>query len=281
MVEVVEQYEENDEPLIVFSAHRAPIDYLGQRPGWITITGDTSVTERGTIVEDFQAGKYKGIALTISSGGVGITLTHAAHALFVDLMWTPALNWQAEDRLCRIGQDRGCQIHWLVMKHPVELRVHQLLTIKKENIAAGVDEARTTSQDAVSYNLNLDILDNASVETPGGKRPQEVTALQRIRQTMAKSEAIKVPVESRVSVARDAANPIEKWAKAGLLRLSESDPDRAREINGVGFNKYDGAFGHDLAKRVVAGKGLTEKQWRAAIKLLHKYQRQVGAPPAM
>ena len=42
------------EPLVVFSAYRAPVDLLAGREGWASITGDTSSTRRGEIVEAFQ-----------------------------------------------------------------------------------------------------------------------------------------------------------------------------------------------------------------------------------
>jgi intein/homing endonuclease len=100
MLEEVESYEESDTPLIVFSAHKAPINELAKRDGWEIITGDTDPEVRRNIVHAFQNGKLKGVGLTIKAGGVGLTLTRASHALFVDLDWTPALNIQAEDRMC-------------------------------------------------------------------------------------------------------------------------------------------------------------------------------------
>ena len=39
------------------------------------------------------------LVATIQAGGVGITLTRAAHVLFLDLDWTPALNEQVGLRL--------------------------------------------------------------------------------------------------------------------------------------------------------------------------------------
>ncbi len=103
-LEIVEEYEENDTPLLVFSAHKYPTEQIGKREGWAIINGDTSNTQRQKIVDDFQNGKLKGIAATIKAGGVGLNLTYASNQLFIDLDWTPVLNLQAEDRTCRIGQ---------------------------------------------------------------------------------------------------------------------------------------------------------------------------------
>ena len=109
VLEYVEDAEANEVPLIVASAHRAPIDALHDRTGWLTITGDTGDSTRQDIVDMFQKGWYlqrgsrervHGVGLTIRAGGVGITLTRAWLMLFADREWTPALNSQCEDRIC-------------------------------------------------------------------------------------------------------------------------------------------------------------------------------------
>lgn len=279
MLDQVEMYEENDEPLVVFSAHTAPINYLKERSGWAIITGDISQTNRDRIIEDFQAGKYKGLGITIQAGGVGITLTHAAHALFVDKMWTPALNWQAEDRICRIGQTRGCIIKSLVCSHVLEQRIYELLGIKTEMIQKGVDTAKTTETDVTDYNLNMSVLKGAKIGD--GKQIIPTTkAIDRIVQIVAKSNTIKTPDNVRANVARrQAETPLEHWVAGALKKLSSVDGDRAREINGIGFNKMDSAIGNSFAEQVIRGGGLSDKQWKTAASFLRKYQKQVGAVP--
>ncbi len=130
LVALVEQYEEQEVPLVVFSAHRHPIDVLGQRKGWAIITGDTEPEKRTAIAEAFQAGKLRGVAATIRAGGLAITLTAAWHCVFVDLDWTPALNRQAEDRLHRLGQDKSVLITYLIADNVVDARVTRALARK-------------------------------------------------------------------------------------------------------------------------------------------------------
>lgn len=132
LLELVDEYEDNETPLVVFSAHRMPIDILKKREGWIVITGSTNPMKRAQIETDFQAGKYKGIAGTIRAMSEGLTLTYAHHAAFVDLDWTPAQNNQAEDRVCRIGQDRGVNIIRLVADHDLDRMITDLLVRKAE-----------------------------------------------------------------------------------------------------------------------------------------------------
>ncbi|MDP2727939.1 MAG: SNF2-related protein, partial [Dehalococcoidia bacterium] len=79
LLELVESYEEEETPVVVFSAHKAPVEALAGREGWATITGATSPQKRTEIVQGFQDGNYKGIAITIKAGCEGITLTHASN----------------------------------------------------------------------------------------------------------------------------------------------------------------------------------------------------------
>jgi SWI/SNF-related matrix-associated actin-dependent regulator 1 of chromatin subfamily A len=152
MMTVVEEYSETETPLLVFSAHRAPVDALSSREGWSVITGDTSLDERAQIVEQFQAGKLQGVALTIQAGGLGLTLTRASHVLFVDRHWTPALNLQAEDRVCRIGQRaQSIQVTVLVDDSPIERRVSELLeekiTLIEQAIERTAPSVTTTAEE--------------------------------------------------------------------------------------------------------------------------------------
>jgi SNF2 family DNA or RNA helicase len=139
--EVVELYEEEGVPLVVFSAHRAPVEALAGRSGWKGILGDTAPEERQAITEEFQAGGLKGVASTIQAGGVGLTMTRASTVLFVDLDWVPANNAQAEDRLCRIGQEADkVRVVRMVSDHALDRRVLEVLARKIE-LARAVFEA--------------------------------------------------------------------------------------------------------------------------------------------
>ncbi len=142
MLDQVEHYESSGTPLVVFSAHRAPIDLLADRDGWAVITGDTKASERTRIAASFQAGAYKGLGGTIEAAGVGITLTYANHEIFVDREWTPSLNEQAEDRELRHGQKNAVFIDILVANHALDQRVAEILEGKRTIIEGSVDAAR-------------------------------------------------------------------------------------------------------------------------------------------
>lgn len=256
MLAAVAEYEEAGEPLVVFSRHLAPVHALGERAGWRTITGETSDEERTEIVRAFQAGELRGVGGTIQAMGVAITLTHASHMLFVDRDWTPALNDQAAARCMRIGQRRAVLARVLVARHPLDQRIEELLGQKQTLIRATVGAAQ---QPEPAVHRFSDVI---QVAAPA---PQTPVAPRAARST---------PQSKR----RAPETPTEEWARRALLALTENDPDRAQQKNGVGFNRTDNEFGHSLAQQA-AGAGLTAKQWAAAARLCKKYHRQVGRPP--
>lgn len=140
-IEIVEEYEEQGEPLIVFSAHRAPVLALGKRPGWACITGSTNARARRDIKDKFQAGQLKGVAGVTRAMGEAITLTHGCTLLFVDLEWVPEQNRQAEMRALRFGQKRGVIVIRLVANHPLDRRVLELLAERQAFIEATTERA--------------------------------------------------------------------------------------------------------------------------------------------
>jgi hypothetical protein len=251
MLEMVESYEAAGTPLVVASAHRAPVDALAMRPGWAVITGDVSPQERQEIVTEFQAGRLYGVALTIAAGGVGLTLTKAADMLFVDRDWTPALNLQAEDRIHRIGQDRPVTYSYLTIDHPIERRIAALLGVKSALAAATLDAAPPTPTEATTPAV---VRPTVIIETEeeAAARLAEVDA--RITATTpvhARRAARIADTRTRIVVWRDryvtediageiSAEIACKVEAAAAYLHSVCDGAQAKD--GAGFNKPDAAI---------------------------------------
>ena len=243
LLEIVEEYEDAGEPVVVFSAHRAPVDVLGNRTGWGLITGDQSSEERTAAVEAFQAGRLRGLACTIQAGGVGLTLTKAAHVLFVDRAWTPALNVQAEDRVCRIGQTRGVVVTTLVAAHALDERVTEVLLEKERLIAATIDAAvgrAPVVMGGVGTPLDLDSIRQelvrpaAPVEERGnGTTSREETAIPNGYFTVILDDGDHVTLRVRVAS--------EKSALRGKRIVSYlAGPENTSDYVGCGFVGEDG-----------------------------------------
>jgi len=114
-----------DKQFVVFSQSKQIINLLARRLENKGIehgilTGDTSQEARGTIVKEFQAGRLRVFAGTISAGGVGLTLTAASTVIFIDRAWSPAHNHQAEDRCHRIGQKNAVHIIDIIARDTID-----------------------------------------------------------------------------------------------------------------------------------------------------------------
>lgn len=305
LLEWLEQFEENEEPLIVFSRHRGPIDALATRPGWGTITGDQSAEERGRVEEAFQAGRLLGVCATIQAGCEALTLTRSARVVFVDLDWTPALNMQAEDRACRIGQTRGVIVTRIIANHDLDRYVIEALARKQAIISSSVDAAAVVTvgvQDASTLAGVPCTEGNAEpwyAEIPASREwlqmhppaatdrnGSAVEAQRSAREGAAGTPLDWILVDNVLAMPepeyrptnrrRAASTPEEAWAAGALATLAACDTDRAREQNGIGFNRIDNTLGHSLAEQIAIG--LTDKQWTVAVKIAMRYPKQVGRP---
>ena len=139
LIELVRDLEEDEEPTLVFSAHLAAADIIGQREGWGSITGGSG--DRTNVENKFQAGELKGVVGTIQAAGVAITLTRATHVVFLDLCWTPALNEQSMYRCHRIGTDHPVFVKRLMSNHALDIRVATLLDRKARLIDKTINGA--------------------------------------------------------------------------------------------------------------------------------------------
>ncbi|HRI66523.1 MAG TPA: SNF2-related protein [Polyangium sp.] len=108
---------------------------------------DGSTTDRGTVVNDFQAdGGPAVMLLSLKAGGVGLNLTAADHVFLLDPWWNPAVEDQAADRTHRIGQDKPVFVYRVVAKDTVEERILALQDKKRAVADAALGEAgRATS----------------------------------------------------------------------------------------------------------------------------------------
>jgi SWI/SNF-related matrix-associated actin-dependent regulator of chromatin subfamily A-like protein 1 len=282
MLEIVENHEEEEIPLVVFSAHRAPIDTLAQREGWATITGSTKPEDRQGIVRKFQSGELKGVGLTIAAGGVGLTLTRAWKALFVDLDWTPALNSQAEDRICRIGQTKPCEIVRMVSDHVLDRHIHELIAEKIDlfnnaidgnigNVKLTISEGETDEQYAVRM---------AALQAEFDAKQVEAEALNEKARRDAAKKKVNMIVEREMNKATNGGKKKFKLPEfTPVLIQSIKDNlakmlgvcDGAQERDNVGFNKPDA-----LLSRWLYAAGLDEPETlEAAYLMLCRYPRQV------
>ena len=85
-------------------------------------------TQKNKFMEDDSC---KVIICTIAAAGVGLTLTKADTAIFLDESWTSASNEQASDRIHRIGQNNSVNIITLICKGTIDEFVHRIVKKKR------------------------------------------------------------------------------------------------------------------------------------------------------
>ena len=108
LVEILEEM--GEEPTAVFAQSRQLIELAAKKLGDLDISygmivGGQTPDEREWNKNNFQDGKTRVILCTIAAGGIGITLTRAATAIFLQRSWSMVDNSQAEDRVHRIGSE--------------------------------------------------------------------------------------------------------------------------------------------------------------------------------
>lgn len=117
---------------------------------------DTSASRAATVVRLREVAKKKPVCLvaTIDSVGVGIDLSFADIAIFVDLDWVPSKLLQAEGRLHRHGQTRSVTIYYLVgigtADEYVQKKVIERLDLY-ERILGGAQEAKGLREDLGAF----------------------------------------------------------------------------------------------------------------------------------
>lgn len=139
LVDIIEST--NGAKLVVFSQFRTALERIVERFGRDRVlptsamgmlTGSVPTNVRAEVVEAFQWEKDPQVLfVTTQAGGTGLTLTAASTAIFLDKLWTPAMNTQAQDRLHRIGQDEPVTIIELLAENSVEGRIEGTLRFKQ------------------------------------------------------------------------------------------------------------------------------------------------------
>jgi SNF2 family DNA or RNA helicase len=134
--------------VVVFSVSRQLADIAGaacQEAGYRCgyITGSQSKSARKDDIDAFQAGKLDVMIATAGAGSLGITLTAAGTAVFLQRSWQLDQAIQAEDRLHRIGQENDCvEIIDIIALATVDDRVRELLRIKGGQLSQLIRDPR-------------------------------------------------------------------------------------------------------------------------------------------
>lgn len=232
------------------------------------IDGRTANEDRQPTVDRFNDDPAKRVlVLGIRAAGVGLSVK-ASVEVFAELDWTPGVVAQAEDRCHGIG--RGIEGEPLLVQHIVlegslDAKMAKTIVAKQDVADKALDKNGLQSVGSepvltVTVGSVLDSSQGAS-EAETGTKPQSGDKNSPTA-TLAPANAVPVAV----------SDALREHVHSGLRMLAGCDQDHARSLNGVGFNKFDGEFGHALAERT----RLTDGMVAAGLKLVTKYRRQLG-----
>jgi len=134
------------EPVVIFTQFREVQRCMVERLKKLghesfVLNGDTPMKDRVPTVQRWEATATRqgltpknpsALVAMLQVAGVGLNMTAASTAIFIDKLWVPALNIQAEDRLHRIGQKSTVTIIEVIARKTVEQRVLQILQRKSK-----------------------------------------------------------------------------------------------------------------------------------------------------
>lgn len=144
--EFYENEENKDKKILVFFHHKEMCQLLTEffttkvPMKFMKIDGETNPMKRGEYVKDFQENSETKVALlSITAAGVGLTLTAASIVFFTELVFTPGILVQAEDRAHRLTQKSTVNILYLLLKSSFEDVMWDIIQRKMINVSKILD----------------------------------------------------------------------------------------------------------------------------------------------
>jgi len=138
VVELLSGYPE-DVKVVVFAWHREVVSEIVKALQDTDrtvdyITGEVSEEKRQKAIDAFQTGGLNTLVMNMQAGGVGITLTAATKALYVQFPYS-AIHWiQSQKRVHRIGSKQPVQIIKIIIEKSIDEDVYKILQDRVVNI---------------------------------------------------------------------------------------------------------------------------------------------------
>lgn len=151
LLEVLE--ERPGQPVVAFAPSRQLMVLAGNAAAAVGlkvgyIVGGQTPKERTAVRETFQRGDLDMVCVTTGAGGVGLTLTAARTAVFLQRPWSLVEAMQAEDRLHRIGAEghESIEVIDIVASKTIDTRVRAVLRERAGQLADLVQDPRVVAE---------------------------------------------------------------------------------------------------------------------------------------
>lgn len=137
-VELICDIVQMQEKVVVFSYVLEPLSHLKQRLSQgnspirsVTLTGKMNLENRTKAIDMFKSDPQLHVLLaSMRVASEGLTLTEANHVIFINQWWNPSSNYQARDRVVRIGQKKVVTVKFFTCKGTIEERLQRILEKK-------------------------------------------------------------------------------------------------------------------------------------------------------
>lgn len=155
LMEMIDEFLDNDKPILIFSNYIAPLKFLLDHYGNTAalLTGEMSRDERQETIDKLVSGQAKIGLFSLLAAGMGIDgLQHKIDTVvFLNMDYVPANHEQAEDRTHRIGQKSQVQVYYMICDGTMDEYMRDILKEKQEVADIIVDGALVTPEKSKSY----------------------------------------------------------------------------------------------------------------------------------
>ncbi len=155
LVEMIDEFLDNDKPILIFSNYIAPIKFLEEHYGQKSaiLTGEMNSKERQKSIDRLTSGEAKVGLFSLLAAGMGIDglQKQIDTVVFLNCDWVPANHEQAEDRTHRIGQKSQVQVYYMLCADTIDEYMRDILKEKQQVADLVVDGALVTPERSKSY----------------------------------------------------------------------------------------------------------------------------------
>lgn len=159
-IEIVKDAIQSGHKILLFSGYTTMFEIIEkelnkQNIEYLKLTGQTKVSERLNLVDEFNNNPDKKLFLILlKAGGTGLNLIGADMVIHYDPWWNLSAENQATDRTYRIGQKRNVQVYKLITKNSIEEKIYELQK-RKETL---IDSMLSTNQTFINKLSKEDIM---------------------------------------------------------------------------------------------------------------------------
>jgi SNF2 family DNA or RNA helicase len=155
LIEMIDEFLDNDKPILIFSNYIAPLKLLLEhyKDHAAILTGEMNRDKRQETIDKLVNGQAKIGLFSLMAAGMGIDgLQHKIDTVvFLNMDFVPANHEQAEDRTHRIGQKSQVQVYYMVCDDTMDEYMRDILREKQEVADIIVDGALVTPEKQKSY----------------------------------------------------------------------------------------------------------------------------------